>query len=137
LQPEIAHLLLPAADKIEWAIKSYDPPTVVLAGDAGYPHDFAGQPWFRQRYEPVDIQDERGFLSVTHRRALGPVAQRPLAVHWWQDSAAARVPLTTTLVFPPGATPAITLHTFLPAGSSLAASADGRPLVTLAGAAPA
>lgn len=137
LQPEIAHLLLPAADKIGWAVKSYDPPTVVLAGDAGYPHEVANQPWFRQRYEPLDIQDERGFLSVTHRRALGPMAQRPLAVRWWQDSAAAGVPVTTTLVFPPGATPAITLHTFLPADSALAVSADGRPLVTLAGAAPA
>ncbi len=134
LQPAIAHLPLPAADKIEWAIKSHDPPTVVLAGDAGYPHDVAGQPWFRQRYEPQDIQDERGFLSVIHRRALGPMAQRPLAVHWWQDSAAAGVPLTTTLVFPLGVTPAITLHAFLPAESGLAVSANGRPVASLAGA---
>lgn len=136
LQPEIAQLQLPPADKIGWAIKSHDPPTVVLVGDVGYPHDFAGQLWFRQRYEPVDIQDERGFLSVTNRRALGPMAQRPLAVQWWQDAATSGT-VTTTLVFPPDATPAITLHTFLPANSALAVSADGQPLVTLAGAAPA
>ena len=136
LQPEIAHLLLPAADKIEWAIKSYDPPLVVLAGDAGYPRDFASQPWFRQRYEPVDIQDERGFLSVTHRRAMGPMEQRALPASWWQEAAPATDPLTTTLVFPLDITPAITLHTFLPAGSELAVAANGRPVVTLAGAAP-
>ncbi len=134
LQPEIAHLQLPTAEKIEWAIKSHGPPTVVLAGADGYPHNVADQPWFRQRYEPLDIQDERGFLSVTHRRALGPMAQRPLAVRWWQDVASAS-PAATSLVFPPGVTPAITLHTFLPPGSDLTVSADGRPVATLTGAA--
>ncbi len=132
LQPEIAHLPLPVADKIGWAIKSYDPPLVVLAGDARYPHQLASQPWFAQRYEPQDIQDERGFLSVIHRRALGPMAQRSVATRWWQDVEPGRA-VTTTLVFPLQATPAITLHVFLPADSALAVSANGQPLAALAG----
>jgi len=132
LQGEIAHLRLAPADKIAWAIKSYAPPLVVLAGSAGYPHELASQLWFRQRYEPSDIQDERGFLSVIHRRALGPMAQRELPAHWWQQSEPAGDPLTTTLIFPPDATPAITLHTFLPADSGLAVAVNGQPVVTLA-----
>jgi hypothetical protein len=132
LQPEIAHLLLPVTDKIGWAIKSYDPPLVVLAGDARYPFQLASQPWFAQRYEPQDIQDERGFLSVLHRRALGPMAQRSLPARWWQGAPAGR-PVTTTLVFPLQATPAITLHTFLPADSELTVNANGQPLAMLAG----
>ncbi len=136
LQPEIAHLRLPPADKMAWAIKGYAPPALVLAGSTGYPQDLASQLWFRQRYEPSDIQDERGFLSVIHRRAMGPVAQRELAAHWWRDAEPAGDPLTTTLVFPLEVTPAITLHTFLPAGSELAVAANGRPVVTLAGEAP-
>ncbi len=136
LQPEIAHLHLPAEDKMAWAIKAHAPPLLVLAGAAGYPFELAGQPWFAQRYEPADIQDERGFLSVIHRRALGPSQQRELTARWWQPDAAAPAvrPVTTTLVFPLDATPAITLHTFLPADSSLAVAANGAPLTTLAGA---
>ena len=136
LQPEIAHLRLPPADKMAWAIKSYAPPLLVLAGSTGYPHDLASQLWFRQRYEPVDIQDERGFLSVIHQRAMGPMEQRELAARWWRDADPASNPLATTLVFPPDVTPAITLHTFLPDGSGLAVAANGQPVVTLAGAAP-
>ncbi len=133
LQPEIAHLLLPVTDKIGWAIKSYDPPLVVLVGDDRYPHQLISQPWFAQRYEPQDIQDERGFLSVLNRRALGPMAQRSVAAHWWQSAEASRA-VTTTLVFPLQATPAITLHTFLPADSALTVNANGQPLATLTGA---
>jgi hypothetical protein len=132
LQPEIAHLQLPAADKIEWAIKSYDPPLVVLVGDALYPFQLVAQPWFAQRYEPQDIQDERGYLSVLNRRALGPMAQRSVAARWWQEAEAGR-PVTTTLVFPLQVTPAITLHTFLPADSVLTVNVNGQPLATLAG----
>jgi hypothetical protein len=139
LQPEIAHLRLPAAEKMAWAIQAHAPPLLVLAGAEGYPFEMAAQPWFAQRYEPLDIQDERGFLSVTHRQAMGPSQQRDLAARWWQDSAAAPAgrPVTTTLVFPLGATPAITLHTFLPADSSLAVVANGAPPATLDGAAAA
>ncbi len=136
LQPEIAHLSLPAEDKMAWAIKAHAPPLLVLAGAAGYPFELAGQPWLAQRYEPVDIQDERGFLSVIHRRAMGPDGQRDLAARWWQGKAdePAGQPVTTTLVFPLDATPAITLHTFLPADSSLAVAANGAPLIMLPGA---
>jgi hypothetical protein len=121
-----------------WAIKSYAPPMLVLAGGAGYPHEFAGQLWFRQRYEPFDIQDERGFLSVIHRRAMGPMEQRELTARWWSETKAepASDPLTTTLVFPLDVASAITLHTFLPADSGLAVVANGQPVLTLAGAAP-
>lgn len=137
LQPPVAHLRLPAADKMAWAIKSYAPPLVVLAGSTGFPHTVAGQLWFRQRYEPYDIQDEEGFLSVIYRRAMGPPAQRDLATaQWWRSDPAAGQPLTATLVFPPEETPAITLHAFLPAGSGLAVAANGEPLLALDGAAP-
>jgi hypothetical protein len=136
LQPEIAHLRLPAAEKMAWATKAYAPPLVVLAGAAGYPFDLASQPWFTQRYEQVDIQDERGFLSIIHRRGMGPSGQRDLASRWWQDDgdALASQPVTTSLVFPLGATPAITAHIFLPADSSLAVSAHAAPLASLKGA---
>ncbi len=139
LQPEIAQLRLPAVDKMAWAIKAHAPPLVVLAGAEGYPFDLAGQPWFAQRYEQADIQDERGFLSIIHRRAMGPGGQRDLAARWRQGDAAAPAgrPVTTTLNFPLDATPAITLHTFLPAGSSLAVAANGAPLITLSGVEPA
>lgn len=135
LQPEIAHLRLPAEDKMAWAIKAHAPPLLVLSGAAGYPFELAGQPWLAQRYEPLDIQDERGFLSVTHRRAMGPSGQRDLAVRWWQGKAdePAGQPVTTTLDFPLDATPAITLHAFLPPDSSLAVAANGAPLATLDG----
>ncbi|HSN76653.1 MAG TPA: hypothetical protein VL334_16400 [Anaerolineae bacterium] len=136
LQPEIAHLRLSPVDKIAWAIKSYAPPLLVLAGSTGYPRNLADQLWFRQRYEPVDIQDERGFLSVIHRQAMGPMEQRELASRWWQQVEPTTDPLTTTLVFPLDVTPAITLHTFLPADSGLAVAANGQPVVTLTGAAP-
>lgn len=137
LQPQVAHLRLPAADKMAWTIKSHAPPLVVLAGSTGFPSVVADQPWFRQRYEPYDIQDADGFLSVTYRRAMGPMTQRGLAAGGWRrvDGPASQ-PLTTTLVFPLDVTPAITLHTFLPAGSELAVAGDGQPLVTLGGAAP-
>jgi hypothetical protein len=129
LQPDIARLPLPAGEKMAWAIKAYAPPLLVLAGADGYPHEVAGSLWFRQRYEPVDNQDERGFLSTTYRRALGPAQQRDLAVRW----PAASEPLTTALVFPLDVTPAMTLHTFLPADSSVAVTAGGAPVLTLAG----
>lgn len=136
LQPEIAHLRLPVAEKMAWAIQAHAPPLLVLAGASGYPVELASQPWFVQRYEQVDIQDERGFLSIVHRRALGPSEQRDLAARWWQEDADAPAgrPISTTLVFPLDATPAITLHTFLPADSSLAVAANGAPLAALDGA---
>jgi hypothetical protein len=137
LQPEIAHLRLPVAEKITWAIKTHNPPLLVLAGSSGYPFVVTDQPWFRQRYEPVDIQNEDGFLSVIHRRTMGPSAQRELGARWWSESKdeTANDPLVTTLVFPLGVTPAITLHTFLPVDSELAVAANGEPILTLDGAA--
>ncbi|MBE2232192.1 MAG: hypothetical protein IAE85_01720 [Anaerolinea sp.] len=134
LQPMIAQLRLTPLDKMAWSIKSQAPPLVVLAGSSGFPHELEAQPWFRQRYEPLDIQDERGFLSVIYRRAMGPATQRDLAAVWPQP--AATEPLTTALVFPLGVTPAITLHTFLSAGSSLTVDANGARLATLSAAGP-
>lgn len=138
LQPKLAHLRLPAAEKISWALKSYAPPLAVLSGSSGYPGMVADQPWFRQRYEPYDIQDDRGFLSVIYRRAMGPATQRDLgAVGWWRQDAPASRPVTATLVFPLDVTPAITLHAYLPPDSGLAVTARGQPVLTLAGAEPA
>jgi len=139
LHPEIAQLQLPAADKIGWAIKAHAPPLVVLAGAEGYPGDVASENWFRQRYEPMDIQDERGFRSIIHRRALGPMFQRDLAVSWWsaRGEEPAGGPVTTTLTFPAGVTPSVVLHTFLPAGSELAGAADGAATLALTGDAAA
>lgn len=143
LQPELAHLRAEPADKMVFALQSYAPPLVVFSGSDNYPRDVAAQTWFRQRYEPADIQDERGFQSVVYRRGPGVPGQRDLSgALWWRS----RSPLagrglslspgevvTTTLTFPLDASPAITLHVYLPPGSSLSVSANSRPVAELAG----
>lgn len=130
LQREIAHLRASPSDKIAWAIQAYNPPTLVLAGSEGFPRAVASALWLRERYEPYDIQDERGFQSVIYRRAPGPADQRALGAHGYEG---ALTPVTTTLFFPLQATPTITLHVFLPADSSLTVTANDQPLITLAG----
>lgn len=130
LQPDIAHLRASPSDKITWAIKAYNPPTLVFAGSEGFPRTVSDATWLLQRYEPYDIQDERGFQSVIYRRALGPADQRLLGAHGYNGPL---TPVTTTLFFPLEATPAITLHLFLPADSSLTVAANEQPVVTLAG----
>lgn len=130
LQRDIAHLRASPSDKITWAIKAYNPPTLVLAGSDGFPHAVAGTSWLRTRYEPYDIQDEGGFQSVIYRRAPGPADQRALGAHGYDG---VLTPVTTTLFFPLQVTPAITLHVFLPADSSLTVTANDQLLMTLAG----
>lgn len=141
LQPELAHLQVPAADKMAWAIKSYVPPLVLLAGDTGYPRIVSGQEWFRQRYEVIDIRQSTGFLSIIHRRWPGPPSQRdPGTASWWNAarpgpmlSLESGQPFSTTLAFPPGIAPAVTLHAALPPESTLDVRADGEPVARLAG----
>ncbi|MDW8317985.1 MAG: hypothetical protein RMN53_09105 [Anaerolineae bacterium] len=129
LQPELAHLAARPAEKMEWALKRYAPPLVVLAGSEGFPHAVTEPLWFRQRYEPVDIQDERGFLSVIYARGPGAPAQHDLAdAAWWQPasplagrslSLAPGRPFTVTLHFPAGVTPTVALHAYIPGGATL------------------
>lgn len=129
LQPELAHLAALPAEKMEWALKRYAPPLVVLAGSEGYPHAVTEPLWFRQRYEPLDIQDERGFLSVIYARGPGAPGQHDLGqAAWWRPasplagrglSLAPGQPFTVTLHFPAGVTPIAGLHAYVPAGATL------------------
>lgn len=129
LQPELAHLAALPAEKMEWTLKRYAPPLVVLAGSEGYPHAVTEPLWFRQRYEPLDIQDERGFLSVIYARGPGAPGQHDLAeAAWWQAgsslagrglSLAPGQPFTLTLHFPAGVTPTVSLHAYVPADAIL------------------
>ncbi len=64
LQPELAVLQLDLAGRIEWAIKHYDLPAVVMAGDQGYPDFIVEQPWFSQRYALADLRAVNGFRSA-------------------------------------------------------------------------
>lgn len=133
LQPELAVLQLDLAGKIEWAIKSYALPTVVLAGDAGYPDFIARQPWFSQRYDVADHQEVAGFRSLVFRRSAGIAGQHDLGTAvWWRENEGRTV--TTSLPFPATAgAPIITLHAFLPPGSSLAVEANGQLVAELVG----
>lgn len=126
LQPELAGLQLPAADKMAWAIKAANPPLVVLSGGTGYPHALRDAPWFRQRYEPIDNQDERGFFSTIYQRGLGPTKQRDLSHFSWRQQGALRTSDPVPLVFPVGTSPVITLHAYLPPGSTLHVDANGQ-----------
>ena len=116
-----------------WAIQRYQPELVVLSGGADYPTMQSEAPWFRQRYEAIDQVKRAGYHSVIYRRGPGPETQRDLAgASWWRSPE----PLQTiepTLYFAPGASPAITLHAFLPLETSLAVNANGQPVVTLTG----
>jgi hypothetical protein len=144
LQPELAHLRAEAADKMAWVMKRYAPPLVVLSGSDGFPHQVVEPAWFRRRYEPFDIQDEGGFQSVIYQRGPGVPEQRDLgAASWWQPatlmagrslSLASGQPVTTSLEFPLGVSPAITLHAYLPPDSGLAVAANGQPLAEFTGA---
>lgn len=144
VQPDLAHLQASAADKMIWAIKRYAPPLVVLSGGETFPHTVADERWFRQRYEPLDIQIERGYRSVIYRRGLGPAEQRDLGqaaapsagatAFPSQGLASGGAPLTTTLVFaPPQASATITLHAYLPPDSRLAVTANGQAPTELQG----
>lgn len=141
LQPELAHLRASTADKMAWAIQSYTPPLVVLAGDTGYPEMVANQEWYRQRYERADIRQSTGFLSIVHQRWPGPPAQRDLGTaSWWQGAEPGRVlslengqPYSATLTFAPGTVPAVALHAYLPPESSLEVGANGEAVARLTG----
>lgn len=135
LQPEIARLQLPPAEKMAWVVQAYDPRVVVFAGSDLYPDEVADQLWYRQRYEPYDIQDERGFRSVTYQQALGVETRRTLPAVWWQVTPAAAQPVSATLYFSPTVVPSITLHVFLPDASGLTVTANGAPVVQVKGAA--
>lgn len=132
LQPELAVLQLDLAHKIEWAIKSYALPAVVMAGDSGYPDFIVELPWFSQRYRLADLREEDGFRSALFLRGPASAEQHDLgSAIWWQEDAGRTV--TTTLPFPLAASPAITLHAFLPPGSTLSIQANGQPVASLAG----
>jgi hypothetical protein len=117
-----------------WAIQRYAPDLVVLSGGTGYPHQVADASWFRRRYEPVDIYDEDGFRSVIHQRGLGPSQQRDLEdAAWWRTPAGSTPVHSETLVFPSEVVPRLSLHAYLPPGSGVTVTGDGRPLAELAG----
>ena len=126
LQRDVAHLKLNPADKMAWAIQRYRPELVVLTGGVNYPFQVADAAWFRGRYETVDIDDQAGFRSVMYRKAPGPANQRDLPPTVWHGDKGA-TQIDETLYFEPGVTAAITLHVFMPAGSTLDASVNGAP----------
>ena len=123
LQPELAHLRLDTSEKMAWTVMSAAPPLLVLSGSEGFPFGLVEQDWFRQRYQPVNIQDDGGFRSILYQRGWDPPSQRdlPHAVGWSH----AAEPVTATLLFPPGAAPAATVHAFLPPGSALTMTING------------
>lgn len=133
LQRDVAHLRLPAAGKIAWAIQRYQPEAVVLSGGMNYPATVSRAPWFRQRYEPLDQQELDGYRSVLYRRSLGPETQRDLPGAAWWRSSTEETSTEAVLYFEPGASPNIALHTFVPLGSSLSVAANGQPVMTIAG----
>jgi hypothetical protein len=116
-----------------WVIQRYQPEWVVLSGGSGYPTVVSDADWFRQRYEGVDQIELDGYRSVIHRRALGPETQRDLPdAAWWRVAEPSHA-ITQTLYFAPSASPAITLHVFLPPESSLSVDANGQRLESVAG----
>lgn len=123
LQSDLAHLRLDTSEKMQWTIMSASPPLLVLSGSDGFPFGLVEQNWFRQRYQPVNIQDDGGFRSILYQRGWDPPPQRdlPHAVGWSHTVE----PITTTLLFPPDAPPAAVVHAFLPAGSTLAVTING------------
>lgn len=131
LQRDVAHLQQGPSAKMEWALKRYAPSLVLLAGGVGYPHTVADQPWFRQRYAPVQVHEQDGFRAAIYGRGLGPSQQHDMAAGWWRADVGQ--PVTTTLVFPPNVEPALAVHAYLPVGSALEVMADGQPVTKLAG----
>lgn len=131
LQRDVAHLRQGPAAKTEWALKRYAPPLVLLAGGVGYPHTVAEQPWFRQRYAPVQVHEQDGYRAAIYGRVLGPSQQHDLAAGWWRVDAGQ--PVTTTLVFPANVEPALAVHAYLPAGSALEVMAADQLLAELDG----
>lgn len=133
LQPAIAHLQLDPAQKMAWTVQAYDPPLVVFAGSDQYPAEVADQLWYRRRFEPYDIQDERGFRSVIYQRALGIEMRRVLSQSWQQVAPEAAQPVSATFYFSPTVAPSITLHLFLPPAAALSVAANGAPLLQMTG----
>ena len=136
LQRDVAHLKLDPADKMAWAIQRYHPELVVLTGGVNYPFQVADAAWFRGRYETVDIDDQAGFRSVMYRKAPGPANQRDLRPATWRGDDGA-TGIDEMLYFEPGVTAAITLHVFMPAGSTLDTSVNGAQASQVFSAEPA
>lgn len=142
LQKDLAHLALSPADKIAWTIKSYEPELIVLSGASDYPHMIADAPWFRSRYVLIDSQKDQGFHNVIYRRTVGPARQRSLpGAVWWRTDLPAHdggqdEQVLEELEFDVQASQDITLHAYLPPDSTLAVSANGEPMVDLAGQTP-
>jgi hypothetical protein len=135
LQRDVAHLRAVSTDKIAWTIQRYQPEYLVFSGDERTPFVLGDTPWFRQRYEPLEQVKAEGFVSTIYRRGRGPEAQRDLpGAAWWRSSGVEQ-PIESTLYFAPDASPAITLHTFLPPESTLTVSANGQELAKPVGSA--
>ena len=136
LQREIAHLRVSPADKATWAILHYQPELVVLSGGTGYPFAPSNSSWFRKRYELEHKTALEGYLSLVYRRGIGPENQRDLpGAAWWRAVESTKT-IEQSLYFAPDASPAITLHAFLPPESILAVNANGQPITTLVGNQP-
>lgn len=130
LQRDLAHLALPPAEKIEFAIKRYQPSLVVLTGNQEFIDWYAQVPWFHQRYQALDLQEQDQLLSALFVRRPGPANALPVGAGWWRQTNTAE---TVSLVFADSVRPEIALHAYLPAGSRLVVAANGEPLVELQG----
>ncbi|MCB0200057.1 MAG: hypothetical protein KDI03_08295 [Anaerolineae bacterium] len=133
LQRDVAHLSVSPSDKATWTIQRYQPELVLLGGRDSYPTVLSEAPWFRKRYEPVDMAREEGFRSIIYRRGPGLETQRDLSdASWWRSAEPAQAS-DQSFYFAPGVSPAITLHVFLPPDSGLQIDANGQPVASLAG----
>jgi hypothetical protein len=132
LQRDLAHLEQLTAPKFDFAIKRYLPSLIVLTGNQEFIDWYANVPWFRQRYRPIDVQEQDALLSVLFSRQPGPASARELGIGWWRQ-AATSAPQTTTLVFGDSVPPQITLHAYLPPESSLVVEANATPVAEFQG----
>ncbi len=132
LQRDLAHLeQLPAA-KFDFAIKRYLPSLIVLTGDQEFIDWYSNLPWFRQRYQRIDVQEQDGVLSVLFSRQPGPANARELGVGWWRQ-AAPPASEATTLYFADSVPPQITVHAYLPPDSRLVVEANATPVAEFQG----
>jgi hypothetical protein len=134
VQRDLAHLAQHPAQKFDFAIKRYLPELVVLTGDQGFIDWYSGVPWFSQRYQRIDVQEQDGLLSVLFRRQAGPPTSRDVGAGWWrQENTPAQQ--ETTLQFADSVVPQITLHAYLPPGSRLVVEAGATPVAEFQGGA--
>jgi hypothetical protein len=134
LQRDLAHLAQLPVQKFDFAIKRYLPELVVLTGNQEFIDWYSGVPWFSQRYQRIDVQEQDGLLSLLFRRQPGPPNAHDVGVGWWrQDNTPAQQ--GTTLQFADSVVPQITLHAYLPTGSSLVVEANATPVAEFQGGA--